>query len=391
MKVVFYSLFAHGHINPTLGVVKELIKRGHKVIYYSGSEFKEKIKNTGATFIPYNLPQIDISHIPPNSLKLLVLLLDITSGLLPLLVKEAKEIGPSCIMHDSFALWGWIMARHMGIPGIDSITTFALNLPILRRITHGSIIKRIIQDPYSHIGVLRKKRALEKKYGVRIRLSNIILNPERLNIIYTSREFQPFSQEFDNTYKFVGPSILEERDEGESILELPERKTIIYISLGTVRNKSPKFFKGCIEALSGSPYHIVMSLGKGINIEELGKIPSNFTVRNFVPQIEVLKRSSLFITHGGMNSVHEALWFGIPMVLFPQTPEQMLISRRVEVMGAGKVMEEASSKTIKKYVEEVLDNPSYKKAANNLSLSLKASGGYKRAVDEIEGFCATLP
>jgi MGT family glycosyltransferase len=68
----------------------------------------------------------------------------------------------------------------------------------------------------------------------------------------------------------------------------------------------------------------------------LGDIPANCLVQQFVPQLEILQRASLFITHGGMNSVNEAHSYNVPLVIVPQTADQHLIAKRVEKLGAGK-------------------------------------------------------
>ncbi len=388
MRVLFYSLPAHGHINPTLGVVKVLVEHGHEVIYYSTSEFEEIITSHGAIFKPYKLPHIDLQKISPNSIELLTLLMKVTLYLLPKLTEEIEDIKPGCIVHDSFALWGWIVARYFKIPAVDSITTFVLTPPILRKfIIHGPGKNLFTKIPHL-ITILKLKRMLSKRYHIPINIFKVVSNPERLNIVYTVKELQPLSKTLDDSYKFVGPSITRKEKTGDFPID-KLRGTIIYISLGTVRNKRVDFFKNCIDAFRDTTYSVVMSIGKTIDPSELGDIPSNFIVRKYVPQIEVLKRASLFVTHGGMNSTHEGLYFGVPLLLFPQTPEQRLVSVRVQKVGCGKILEGESPSPfiIKEYTRLILENDFYKKNAEKLSYAFKNAGGEERAAREIEGFC----
>ena len=78
-----------------------------------------------------------------------------------------------------------------------------------------------------------------------------------------------------------------------------------------------------------------MSVGEKTEISSLGSIPENFIVKNSVDQISVLQTADVFITHCGMNSVNESLYFGVPMVLFPQHSEQRIVADRVAELGAG--------------------------------------------------------
>jgi len=78
---------------------------------------------------------------------------------------------------------------------------------------------------------------------------------------------------------------------------------------------------------------VIMSVGRNIQIESLGLVPDNFLVENFVPQLEVLKRADVFITHGGMNSLNEALYFGVPVIVVPQQVEQAFNMRRLKKLG----------------------------------------------------------
>ncbi len=389
MQIVFYSLPAHGHINPTLGVVKTLVEHGHQVIYYSIPQFREKITSHGAIFKAYELPNINLQHISPNSIELLALLMKITLHLLPELTKEIDKTKPTCIIHDSFALWGWVLSSYFKIPAVNSVTTFVLTPLILKRfILHGPG-KNLLTNIPSLITTLKLKRLISKNYHIPIKLLNTISNTEKLNIVYTVRELQPLSETLDNSYKFVGPSITRREEVGDFPIDRLQG-TIIYISLGTVRNNRLDFFKNCIKAFGDTPYTIIMSIGKNIDPYELEEAPPNFIIRRYVPQIEVLKRISLFITHGGMNSTHEGLYFGVPLLLFPQTPEQRLVSIRVQERGCGKILEgeNPSPLIIREYARLILEDISYKENVERLSHFLKNAGGEKRAVAEIEKFCA---
>lgn len=100
-----------------------------------------------------------------------------------------------------------------------------------------------------------------------------------------------------------------------------EKKTI-YISLGTVNNQNKAFFQNCIKALKDIEMNVIMSVGTIVDVASLGDIPANFRVEQSVEQIEVLQQVDMFLTYCGMNSVNESLYYGVPMILFPQTNEQ---------------------------------------------------------------------
>lgn len=143
-----------------------------------------------------------------------------------------------------------------------------------------------------------------------------------------------------------------------------------------------------MKAFENSKHTIVMSIGNKTEISDLGNIPKNFIVKNYVPQTELLKYTKLFITHGGMNSTHEGVYNGVPLVVIPQSADQPVIAKQVESLGAGVKlqMQGLTADQLSESVEIVLNNPSCKEAALNLKESLRKSGGYKQAVDEIFKF-----
>ena len=134
MKIVFFNIPAHGHTNPTLGVVKELIKNNHDVYYYSYEIMREKIESSGAHFIPCDkfdsqtkLSNEDKEKIAKDLVFSTNLIVDMTLRLDDEILREMQELKPDVIIADSMAFWGKLIAKKLNIPFISSTTTFAFN------------------------------------------------------------------------------------------------------------------------------------------------------------------------------------------------------------------------------------------------------------------------
>src|SRR5262249_40511123 len=152
---------------------------------------------------------------------------------------------------------------------------------------------------------------------------DIFMHAEPLTIVFIPKAFQPEGDTFDQRYIFVGPSILQRHENNNFPLDkLSNELPILYISLGTVFNNQPNFFKLCFEAFGKQPWQVVLSIGRYVDPTALGPIPDNFLVSSYVPQLEILPRTQVFVTHGGMNSTMESLYYGVPMVVIPQMIEQ---------------------------------------------------------------------
>ena len=117
---------------------------------------------------------------------------------------------------------------------------------------------------------------------------------------------------------------------------------------------------------------MVISLGPNIPKDELGEIPENFIIRSFIPQLEVLKKADVFISHAGNNSLNESLSFGVPMVLCPQQGEQNTAARQFDSKGVAfnTASKCPDAELIKKAVETILSDDSYLKQALKASASL---------------------
>jgi MGT family glycosyltransferase len=128
-----------------------------------------------------------------------------------------------------------------------------------------------------------------------------------------------------------------------------------------------------------------LSVGRRIAIDSLGTPPANVLVHAHVPQLDVLQRAAAFITHGGMNSVSESLFYGVPVVVIPQMSEQEIVGRRVEELGAGVFLakEHVTPESLRASVERVLESDRFRAQARAIGDSLSASGGAARAADAI--------
>ena len=385
-KIVFFNIPAYGHTNPTLGVVKELVSRGHQVWYYSYNVMRKEIEAAGATFISCDdydteqkLSEKDATRVGKDLAFSAKILVDTTLALDEKVSKEMAELKPDCIVADSMALWGKAIALKLGIPFVSSTTTFAFNKHSARIMKQGigDLLKMIFTSPKTSKEV---KRLKAKGYPVKNILDIIGSDDNTNTIVYTSPEFQPCSETFSEKYAFVGPSIRPATDEIEK-----NRDKLIYISMGTVNNDMMSFYKQCISALTYTDYQVIMSVGNIVSIEEFGKLPENISVFSHVDQIAVLKQADVFLSHCGMNSVSESLYFGVPLVMLPQTSEQKGVSERVFQLGAGVKLDK--SVYVLSAINEILEDNTYKENALKIADGFKNSSGAKGAADKIIKVC----
>ena len=388
-KIVFFCIPAHGHTNPTLNVVRELISRGHQVWYYSYNSMREKIESAGATFVSCDdydteqrLKAKDSAKVGKDLAFSAKILVDTTLALDDKVCSEMEALKPDCIVADSMALWGKAVALKLKIPFVSSTTTFAFNQHSAKVMKQGvgELFKMLFSIPKTSKQV---KRLKDKGYPVKSILDIIGNDDKTHTVVYTSPEFQPCSKTFsDKYYAFVGPSVRPATDEIEK-----RRDKLIYISMGTVNNDTMPFFKNCVSALKDTEYQVIMSVGNLVSVEEFGELPENISVYSHVDQIAVLKKADVFISHCGMNSASESLYFEVPLVMLPQTTEQRGVAERVSSLGAGIKLCKSDAESISNAVNEVLDNSYYKQNAAKIARGFKRCLGAKGAADKIIQVC----
>ena len=376
MKIAWFCIPAHGHTNPTLGIVKELVSAGHQVYYFSFGMFREKIEQAGAEFIAcdgYDFEMEDkenADRVGKDKAFATELLVSSTLALDEMTTQKVKEIQPDIIVSDSVAFWGKLVAMKHGLPYVSSTTTFAFNQHSAKYMkeTPWDIAKMLFTMPKinKHISRLR-----EKGYPVKSILDIVQNDNETNTIVYTSKYFQPCSDTFSDKYHFIGPSIRPIKEPMEKTAE----KTV-YVSMGTV-NQNREFYRNCIQALGQTDWHVIVSMGT--NPDHFDHVPANIQIYEYVDQMAVLSIADAFITHCGMNSASEGLYFQVPLVLFPQTPEQGAVAKRVEELGAGVRLNSVSEKDILQALQKVLFETEYRENAVRISDSFKACGGAQEA------------
>ena len=387
-KIVFFCIPAHGHTNPTLGVVRELVSRGHQVWYYSYNIMREKIESAGATFVSCDDYDMEQKLTPKDSVRVgkdlafsTKILVDTTLALDDKVCEDMKRLKPDCIVADSMAVWGKAIAIKLGIPFVSSTTTFAFNQYSAKIMKQGigELVRMLISMPKITKNI---KRLQDKGYPIKSVLDIIQNDDNTHTIVYTSSDFQPCADTFSDKYVFVGPSI---RPATDKIVKTKEK--LIYISMGTVNNDMMPLYKTCITTLADTEYQVIISVGNLVSIKEFGKLPENISVYEHVDQIAVLQAADIFLSHCGMNSVNESLYFGVPLLMLPQTAEQGGVAERVHQLGAGIKLKKTDGASIIYAINKLLSVNSYKDNAQKISWSFRQCVGSKGAADKIEQVC----
>ena len=372
MKIAWFCIPAHGHTNPTLGLVKALTEAGHQVWYFSFEDFREKIEDSGATFIGcdgYDFEMEDkgnADRVGKDKVYATELLVSSTLALDEMTSRVIGEIKPDVVVSDSVAFWGKLAAMKHGLPYVSSTTTFAFNKYSAKYMQESAwdIVRMLAAMPRIN---KQLKRLRDKGYPVKSLLDIIQNDNETNTIVYTSKYFQPRSETFSDKYHFIGPSIRP--------ITNPIEKTadkLVYISMGTV-NQNRDFYRNCIHLLGQTDWQVVISMGT--NPEHYEDPPDNIQIYESVDQMAVLSVADACLTHCGMNSASEGLYFQVPLVLFPQTPEQDAVAKRVEELGAGVRLKSISENDILQALRQIIYEPGYKDNAVKISESFRVYGG----------------
>ncbi|GKS13428.1 glycosyl transferase [Paenibacillus chitinolyticus] len=386
---------AEGHVNPSLGLVTQLTDNGEEVVYVCTEEYRSRIEQTGAQLLTYPFPQDAFSHDPvmkPQEYKhpyqfIYMMVGGIIRRMIPEVLRVIENQKFDYLIFDSLMGWGGtILAEKLGIPAVCSIASFAFVEPLG---ADQGLNEKETDTKELYEATMKITRELAQEFQVSIpTMEEIPAHAGRLKLVYTSRYFQPKAEKLDDSFIFAGPSIIPRQDAPVFPFELLRERypQTVYIAMGTILNKNLDFYRLCFEAFGDLPVNVVLSSGKYTDMKPLAdRIPANFIVKPYVAQLDILQHTDVFITHAGMNSTSEALYYNVPLVMIPLTSDQPLVANRVQELGAGIALDKhnLSPAVLREALAEVLSNPLYKQQACLIGESLRQAGGYKRAADMI--------
>lgn len=405
-----------GHLNTMLPLGKELQNRGHQVTLFAFSDAQPKTLAAGLEFRAIGESQFP-SGVTSESLAKLGKL----SGLAALkytvnLLKEGadvmlrdappaiKEAGVEALLVDQVMPEGGSVADFLGLPFItvcsavvlnreESVPPFITNwgynrawwaqlrnrvgYKLLDRI--GKPIREVIAD-YRREWKLPPHFSANENYSP---LAQISQQPAQL-------EFP--RQDLPQWFHFTGPY---HSPTGREVPDFPYEKLtgqpLIYASMGTVQNRLLGVFKSIAEACNDLDAQLVISLGGSANPEALGNLPGNPLVVGYAPQLELLQKANLTITHAGMNTTLESLNNGVPMVAIPVANDQPGVAARVAWAGAGEAipLSRVNVPKLRTAIQKVLTEDSYKQNAVRLQGAIQKAGGVSQAIDIVEQVVAT--
>lgn len=393
-RIAVLSVPAYGHLNPVLPIARELVRRGHDVTVFNEASFGPLIAATGARFAAYP-PVIHLNDFARtlrdgDMVAWIEMIFRATGPLLAATHAALHAAPPDVIVHDGVALWGEMLAARLRRPAVSLSTTFTSDaMPrsageILR--DTASIVPRLP-------GFIAGFTAIAR-HGLLHFPHTLPLVPRRgtLTLMLTSRAFHPPSRWRDHpALRFVGCAIAPDTRQEAFDLGWRDGRPLLYISLGTLHHGNAGFFESCIEAFADFPGQVLVSVGRGTDLARYAGAPTHFVFAEAVPQLAVLAQTSVFLTHGGLNSIHEALWHGVPMVAVPQQIEQLNNARAMRAHGAGLVLEGGMggrpipAARLREAVDAVMrERERFAAAAAAIGATLRDAGGFNAAADAIE-------
>ena len=372
-NILFLTMIFEGHIPGAIQIIKDLISLGHNVTCYCLDTFENRLKKTRAKLKPISVGKISLpKEVPP--IAIYGFMIERFYDLVLTDVQNSKE-KYDYFFFDSF-FDGTQMNKIFNIPVLVGVYMLPVGemSPFLKNTTQNRMISLI---------------GLNKKYNLNIKdyVTMHYSGDTKYKLMLTSKLFHVETKLIDDSYFFIGPA-LEERPADESFnFKKDESKKLIYMSLGTVFNEKFNIYKLFIEAFGNSKeYQGIISIGKKNDIKDLGEIPENIKVYNYVPQLQVLKQCDIFITHGGINSINEALYLNhLPLIVIPQEIDQFDNAKQIEKLGAGIALnkDNLSSEILKSSVNKIAENlDKYKVGVEKIVNSFKEAREGKSKIYE---------
>ncbi|GGM11327.1 macrolide-inactivating glycosyltransferase [Streptomyces fumigatiscleroticus] len=390
--IAMFSIAAHGHVNPSLEVIRELVARGHRVTYAIPPVFAEKAAATGAEVKPWNstLPSPDddpeawgttlLDNVEP--------FLDDAIQALPQLIEAYEGDVPDLVLHDTASYPARVLARRWGVPAIS----LAPHLVAWR-----GYEEEVAEPMWAEPRKTERGRAYYARFHAWLEENGITEHPDSFaghparSLVLIPKALQPNADRVDESvYTFVGACQGDRTAEGDW-QRPPGAEKVVLVSLGSSFTKQPGFYRECVEAFGGLPgWHLVLQIGRHVDPAELGEVPAGVEVHSWLPQLAVLRQADLFVTHAGAGGSQEGLATATPMIAVPQAADQFGNADMLQGLGVARHLPtaEATAATLRAAALALVDDPEVARRLKTIQAEMAEEGGTRRAADLIE---AELP
>lgn len=394
MHIVFVSLGAFGHINPTLALVTELLRQGVRVTYFTTEAFRNIIEPTGATFVP--VPSWMAENDKHNeggekkeddgdvAAAVPFLFLKEAGAYIDTVLDTLKNDRPDAIIHDFAGIAGTIAADALQVPNVMLYTSYPSN----DSYSVAAGFENVPADHSLRQAAAQLAQSYAETYGCRLlTVKEIFDGHGDFNLVMMQKKLVPHYETFDDRFVFTGVQIGKRTAFG-SWKAPANGKPLLYSSLGTAFNNWPEYYPLLFDAVRDLDINVFAALGS-IDPASLKDIPANVEVGQMVPQLDILSQASVFITHAGMGGTGEAIYYGVPMIAIPQMEEQAITARQIETLGLGCAFLDKSAITsegLKNAIVKLLTEPSYKATARAYSADMRSLGGARASAQALMAF-----
>lgn len=386
--IAMFSIAAHGHVNPSLEVIRELVARGHRVTYAVPPVFAEKVAATGAEVKPWHstlpAPDDDPSAWGSTLLDNVEPFLADAIQALPQLIGAYDGDEPDLVLHDITAYPARVLAHRWGVPAIS----LSPNL-----VAWKGYEEEIAEPMWAEPRETERGKAYYARFHAWLEENGITEHPDSFvgrparSLVLIPRALQPHADRVDESvYTFVGACQGDRAAEGE--WTRPERaEKVVLVSLGSTFTDQPDFYRECVRAFGEMPgWYLVLQIGRHVDPAALGPVPDNVEVRSWVPQLAVLRQADLFVTHAGAGGSQEGLATATPMIAVPQAVDQFGNADMLRGLGVARQLAtpEVTAETLREAALALVDDPEVARRLKALQAETADEGGTRRAVDLIE-------
>jgi MGT family glycosyltransferase len=393
VHVLFLPYPSHGHVTPTLPVARELVARGHRVTYAVTDAVADAPVHIGASVIRYGSPLMSTTRPPDEWVDdevgraFLQYISEITATT-AVIEEQLAGDPPDRIAYDS-TVWapGRVLGRKWAVPACQLLPVFASNEAyslMAAQVEHADHPQLAEDHP-----AVRRFRELMAEFlaghGIDpAETDAITAGKGERSVVFLPRSVQPCGETFGDDHAFVGPCLTEESTEDQAGDWAPpgDGKPVVFVSLGTVVNDHPEFFRTCAEAFAGTDWHVVVATG---GEADAGAFGANFAVRPWLPYGAVLPHADVFVSQAGMGSIMRAGYHQTPLVVVPYQPEQRINAARVVELGLGRRLDPAklTAEALREAVFAVAGDTAVRDRLRRLRADIDLAGGAARAADFI--------